>query len=689
VGTYDRKWLEERFPGLADDTDLAFFNLAPEDQRLPEGPFRGDEAFVVEGMHPEKPRLEGRLPGVVARCFINRKTDEGELFVPVSMRLDTVWLLPNVARGVMVYRGMTKIREHDAADVLHLLGALEDPEAPRPVEHYQRVLEQRRDRQKGVLLALRDDELVPDWCEPVRHEENPEMKAIGDNEGLLRKNMRKKAQREFEERRAYVASLGLDPDEHGPPALPPEEEEAPTLEQLPALVERAIADGKSLEERERALHAEREKELERTFAENGLDFEMIRAERKDVPGGPPTFTAEGKMAELRAIAEQGRAQGTPIDEIEEMLQDPVLWQRYREAEQRLRDGYRQTAHHGAPAQRPTGDAALAMRAEVIAAHAEGRSLANTDLTGVDLSELDLAGIDLEGAFLECANLRGTNLANANLASAVLTRADLGEARLLGAKLSRANLGKANLEGARLSSGVDLTGAVLAGARLARADLRGAKLDEADLSEATFAGADLRGIQAVQLTFHKSNLAGVNCTGASLLRCNFLEADLTGAQFAEAALVSSVFFDAKADGADFRSARMRNVRCVGACSFERANFSGAILEEAFLRESKLVEADFSDATLARADLSGCALARAKLPRVSAPGARFVRADLTDAVMTTMDLADAILQKACLVGTDLGGSNLFQADISRVRGDKRTSFKGTNLKRAVTRPVGSTT
>src|SRR5690348_15972802 len=68
IGTYDAKWLEERYPGFAADFDPSYFNTAPADQQI-EGFFRGDESFTLENLHPEKPVIEGKLPGIKARIF--------------------------------------------------------------------------------------------------------------------------------------------------------------------------------------------------------------------------------------------------------------------------------------------------------------------------------------------------------------------------------------------------------------------------------------------------------------------------------------------------------------------------------------------------------------------------------------------------------------------------------------------
>ncbi|MEO7327802.1 MAG: DUF2169 domain-containing protein, partial [Minicystis sp.] len=160
IGTYDQEWLKERFPGLAKDLDPTFFNCAPDDQHI-EGYFRGDEVFTLENLHPSRPLIEGALPGVCTRAFVTQKTAEGEVWKPVPMHLDTVRLFPHKERGILVFRGLTKVVEDDGADIVHLVIGAEDMASPKPAEHYQTVLAQRLDKAKGHLFSIRDSALLP------------------------------------------------------------------------------------------------------------------------------------------------------------------------------------------------------------------------------------------------------------------------------------------------------------------------------------------------------------------------------------------------------------------------------------------------------------------------------------------------------------------------------------------------
>lgn len=170
-GTYDDKWKEERWPHFPDDMDYEYFNAASEDQFIGEF-FKGGEPLTVENMHPDMPRIEGTLPNLRMRAFVTlnpeydmyafptgplpsqqvRETDE---FREVSMRLETVWLFPNLTRGVAIYRGSTEIMDEESMDVTRMLVRHEDPaEEPGTLEHY-------RDLQMELLSRGVDIDMAP------------------------------------------------------------------------------------------------------------------------------------------------------------------------------------------------------------------------------------------------------------------------------------------------------------------------------------------------------------------------------------------------------------------------------------------------------------------------------------------------------------------------------------------------
>ncbi|HSN97638.1 MAG TPA: DUF2169 domain-containing protein, partial [Candidatus Nanopelagicales bacterium] len=390
VGTYDREWLATRFPGFAKDFDWEFFNVAPEDQRI-QGYFAPDEALRIEGMHPARRTIESRLPGARARFFVVKVKEGGEEeMVEAAARIDTVYLFPNVERGLTIHRGMIPIGEDDGADVKHIIAAFEDPAAPRSVEHYRAVLEKRLDKRRGPLHALLDDDLMPPWeepGEPVPEDDWNDMTAVVELAGLRAAFAQRKVDQEIAAARERYVELGLDPSELDAKLPPPVEQPPKDLRAMPAyldrvevLIEQAKKDSES--KQEEGLRRAREQ-----CEELGLDFDQVVEEQKKKGGGPPKLGADEELEKMRDLAELGRNIGADVSELEARLADPAFEAQLRDAERRLLEVYRRAAHFFPEADRLDPEASMRARAELVAAHGRGESLAGRDLTGVDLSGL--------------------------------------------------------------------------------------------------------------------------------------------------------------------------------------------------------------------------------------------------------------------------------------------------------------
>jgi uncharacterized protein YjbI with pentapeptide repeats len=658
AGTYDARWLEEHFPGLPPDAARTFFNVAPEDQWI-DGFFQGDEAVLVENMHPDRPRLEGRLPGLTARAFVTQRTAEGERFLEIPMRWDTVWIFPGVALGLIVAHGAIPVAEDDAADIVHLVGACEDPASPRPVEHYQQALARRLDKDKGALAGLSDSDLMPPRASGV-------VPNIGEldigrwvrSENLHAKNLRRGEERHRAEMRATVEAEGLDPKDYGLTDPVPEPAEPPLddLDALAAYVEAESARADALLAEAKVEEEKAREQARQTCAEQGVDYDAMMAKAAKEAAGPPKFSAAAHLEMLREMgvedAETRRA------ELERQ-------------ERSLREMYLRFAHYQPTAAAMDADAAERTRVLVQLALETGESLAGRDLTGAVLSGMRLRGLDLAGALLEAADLSGCDLGGANLEGAVLAKA-----RLDGADLTEARLRGANLGGARLCDAVlvraDLRDAVLGNADLAGARCTGADFTGADWMEAKLGAVDLSGATLGQCNLIKADLRGARLAGADLADANLIECDLDGADLAGARLEKTTFVTCQGEGASFREARMRGAILVHGSSFPRADFSSADMEKANLRGTVLAGARFDRAALAGADLSECDAAGASFDRAVLRGAMAIRTKLADASLRGANLMDTLASKALLAGADFAGANLYRADLSRVVGDARTSF-----------------
>jgi uncharacterized protein YjbI with pentapeptide repeats len=652
AGTYDEKWQRERFPGPAEDMDWTFYNAAPEDQQI-EGFFKGDEPFEIKGMHPEQSLIQATLPGFTSRCFINRKSEDGQL-QEIDTRLDTVWLFPHAERGIAVHRGVTEVETDDAEDILHMLIAYERiNDAPRPLEHYREAFLKRSDEETGHLFLLDEKDLIPPGETSGFASLMEEMEK--EEESPLSRNMTRRAAREKEKVKESIRQMGLDPDQFIP-ETPPEQPKF-SMDKLAQIEEFA----KKAEVDAMARQAEMEGNLRKTLAAQGMDYDQVVEQAKKMSGGLPKFSAEKNIEQLRQAG----------------FNNPEMEKKLYQAEEAIKGAYRQFAHQFPPAPLPTAEEAIRMREAVVSGYTEGESFSGWDLTGADLSGLDLKHIDLKDALMEGANLSGADLSGADLSGCVLARADLSGARFTGATMTEVCLGAAILNGAEFTE-AELSRAAFGKATLTDADLSGATMDGADFMEATLAGATLSRTTLKETLFYENDLSGAVFAEADLSQSQFVNATIEGADFSGANLTSAIFVGVRGDKTVFTGADMTKVCAASEASFAGADLHGAVLNQAGLRGSDFSGANFEGAFLEMADLSECNLKEANFRGAFARQARFEKSDLEGATMVAINLFEGSLSKARIVSADLSGANLYGAEVFRaVFGE--TNLRGANLKK----------
>lgn len=679
LGTYDMKWVREQLPGLAKDMDLSIWNAAPEDQQLATGFFEGSEDILIQNMHPEFPQIEGRLPGIIGRCFVTQRTSNGDVFCEIPLRLDTVLIFPHHQRSAVVFRGIWPIAEDDADDILHIVVACDDRAAPRSFEHYRNILERRLDPKREVSEAFRDGDLMPPdtSTKPATAGAIDAMFDLTRSENLLQKNLAARARKESEKTRAAIIASGGDANDprifEPPPILA-----GPSFQNLAEYVERSQQD---LASAQKEMDASRDKAMAATrqrYAAAGMDFDAEVRKMKKESVGPPKFSADKELERLRDIQTLCRNANVASPDLDATLADPGTEEKLRRAEDESVNGYRMAAHLAEyRPKRLTEPARTEIRTLVTAARAEGRSFAKVDLCGADLSDMDLAGIDFADAFLENAILARSNLAGATMTRAVLAGADLAEANLTETDLSEANLGETNLRSAKLDN-TNLRGAILAKADLTGASLCNVTFEVADLSNVIFDGAILTRTRFDKCILQGNQLRGCDLRESTFVHAMFVDVDFRSANFTNAVVEQATFVRCIMDGASFLQANLRGIRLSPPCSFVGANFRGAALDAATLRECDFSMADFSGATLNSSDLTKAILRDANLYRIIAKNALFMRADLTGAQLVAANLEGAIFMKAKLARADFKGANLFRADMLRAVGDNKTNFYDANVK-----------
>ena len=147
LGTYNAAWKNELWPGFAADMDYSFFNVAPKDQQL-EQFFEGGEQITLLNMHPEKKLLTSAIPQSGFRCFVSKAHKEKEdAFKEVILRRDTLWLFPEIQRGVVIFRGTVAVEDEIYSDLKYLnLKPLEADAPHKSLEAYYALQQKELER---------------------------------------------------------------------------------------------------------------------------------------------------------------------------------------------------------------------------------------------------------------------------------------------------------------------------------------------------------------------------------------------------------------------------------------------------------------------------------------------------------------------------------------------------------------
>lgn len=667
AGTYGPDYLREHAPGFPPDLDWRFFNMAPADQWFPE-PLHGDEEFEFVHMHPQRPSITGRLPGLRTRVFAAYAKGPGEEDVlrEVPMRLTTVWCFPHAERLVLVFHGMAEVASDDGSDIRAMTCGVERiADAPRADEHYLRVIAQRADPRMGAIHSLRDSDLLPQGLDTF----DPQAEAARApfaSDGLHAEAQYRRAELDVGMAREQLRLLGKDPDALG--VVMPPRERKPKPEELADVLQ------KQLEEAElQQLHALNDvlghMEQALTLArERGVDLAQLQHR------GPPVYRAERDLQQLAQVAKDEGREFRP-----EVIYGGLL---QKEGAETL--GYLQSAHMQPPVARMPSAAASTLREEIRHAVAAGfRAFRGMDLTGADFHGLDLSGADFTGAWMESADLRQANLSGAKLSYAVLAHADLSGAIAIGACFEAANLGGSRLEGCVMDD-ADLRSAILERSRLAGSRGARAKLGGTSILGASWAACDWSEASASGQLFHRADLRHVVLAGAVLSGANFVECDLRAADLRGTDLAGATFVDCRMQGVRWTKARAAGVVVTPKCDMSGADLAHAVIARGNFGEVALDGASLVAAVADGANFTSARMVGSDWRMASARAALLRKTVLRSARLAGTDLRDAMLQHADLRGADLRRSNLFQADLSRVRLDGDVRLEDALLTRARTWP-----
>jgi len=676
LGSFDSRWLEKTWPHLPDTTHPDYFQAAPADQRL-QGFFRGDEKISITGMHPARAQMEAALPALRARCFVNRRAGGGEAFSEIETRAETVWLFPELACGIVLYRAMADTADEDAEDILHVMAEWESmAEAPGDFSHYrEKFLRQLPQTPQQATAAAVDAPagtpsaipaaaaaapvaaaaaVTPAVAEMTPADflaQSPELQEVHRLAAELNKNTQEMMQKHG------ITPADLAPHLKEPPEPPVQSLEAvekmaadlqahtrEVMQQhnltdkdlAPFMPKPEVESANPLGDMEKAfldLQANTQAIMQKTgLKQADIDAFMAKSPEMADMVGKPAPDIKAVIAGLAAVMP---AAALPKATMPELPQD-------------------------APAEpEPVAAAPRLTREDVVARHAAKQGFSSLDLSGLDLSGLDLAGADFSSALLEKTSFKdsrlgGTTFRHALLAGGDFSGADLSGAVLTGVSAGSALFAKTRLDGVDASQG-DFSAADFSQAQLGRANIAGAIFDGSKM-----AGMKAAGCNAQQASFAGCDLAGADLADARLTAAVFTDAKLGKANFTNSACDNAEFYGADATQANFTNANLKASRANAGSRFAEAQLGRSHLGRAAWEGVLLAKANLEGATLDDADFSRAQAGGALFGRASAKGAKFDKADLSRADFSGVNLFKGSLRKANTEATLLRKANLYGVD-----------------------------
>ena len=464
LGTYNARWAKTRWPFFAEDFNWAYFQAAPPEQQTDY--LKGDETYVLGGMHPEHPILRGKMPNLRPRVFVQQIPEAGGDMIEVVLRNDTVWIDVDAMKLVLVWRGAFDTHDDESSEVAHLFVTTDEVIAKQSQQDI-------RQRAAAQLAVAQPGGVAPPAGGSVAN----------DRVGGLHPS---------------DVSLGTAPLPAPPAGL--------SREQVLSL----MGAGGKLAERDLS----------------GADLSGLNFSGSDLHGallrganlkGARFNGANLSQAVLIAVdASAASFEGANLAQTD--FTEAMLVQTNFSKAVLQQTVFASSVADDARFDEATGDAANFNLASLRRAHFERSKLKALDLSGcrIDQAQFTKASVP-EARFYNC---RGEGV---NFEGAELTNARCDRAALPGAIFTNTKAGGSQWPGADLSKGM-FQGAHLEEANFKRAVIRGANLNKVHAQGAHFRKAIL-----TDSTFLRANLMQANFEGANLTRADFRGSNLYEAE----------------------------------------------------------------------------------------------------------------------------------------------------------------
>ena len=644
IGDFDQSYIDHVFPDMPEDMDLRRFNLAPDDQQIPS--LAGDETFQLEHLHPKFESFASKLPGVRARAFIGNVGAIQE----VVLAPETVWLLPEINLGVVIYCGEAEVSGRYAQLVVdNLLMAYEHQEDPaRDLAYYNDVLEQRTNTDTALAHIFDESQLSPLKSKDEQAALTQEHVDEVDRLNAYQDEHFEKVQRRYQNETGLTASSDVKPTPVNPEMVI-----------APAALARA-------------------------------DFSL----------GPPLQSAKASMEAAETAAARDRAalpegQTSVINESDEEIISLALSKTDGSYERESYERLRSTSEHAeqdridvvrlelqgaAFNQTPQAISLLKfvvagteLRNAVRLALDSGERLSYRDFTGADLSGMDFSGKDLQGTIFECANLTNANLQGCNLQGASFLAANLCSTNLSNTVLRDANLSMAYGHDTVFRQAVFEGSVLMQNANLVGSDFTQSKISGLVSLKSRLRGCEFSESVVTQSIFTETSLAGSSFSETQITMSQFLACDFKLTEWFCPALERTVFVNSGMQLMSVEEGVFVRCQIAGDTFATGSNFTRSEFSDSGLRSLTATGISFSEARLVRTDLAmsqfrGGNFTEACFSECIANESNFSSCDFQNALISSTNLTGSLLIDSNFEGADFYESDILLADFTNAEIDQ---------------------
>lgn len=604
-GTLNDDWLNNESPYYPADIDWLYFNRAEANQQR-EVFFKGDEEFTFTNMHPEKPNLKGQLPGLGVRCFY-KHLEAKDTLNELNLNLDTIWLLPEEEKGILIWHGLIETKDLAASDIDYIYSVSEHLSEPKKeVAYYAELrnnprarisndVQEEKSKVRRPPLPRADFNLIDPFHPEKKPSEQGEVhkpfKGKAPDESLL------EAKQYFESRNQPLPAFN-DPFWFED-SLNSESNQQRKIQKSQHLdyLKKNITNSNLSESEKTAAIQKAEQQLDQIEQLNrGIRFRSGRIEKS-------TFSREDIIAGYQQQNDFSNENLTGIDLSELDLTGINL------SGCNLRD-------------------CNLTRTCLDKADLSSATLINTNLTETILASASLANSLIKNSvlnrtnFKECAlhyakfedcSGKECNFSKALLNYVVLKKCQICQSSFIDLKANFLDISECNFETCNFSEARMQFAAINKGEwtkiNFAKSDLSHASFDSSNLSEVkgdniTAPGLSLNKCTITKLAMNDSNLEHLRCRGASLSDCSF----------SNSSLLRFNLMDATVRQANFIKCNLTNLRAnsntkISTSNFEQCNLNklalfGGHYEKIAISNSELDASQFSNCTWTTSNFSKC-------------------------------------------------------------------------------------